>query len=264
MMYVMKGDIVGLDFDLIVNPANSNLLPTEGVNRRIYEAAGRRMLNELIEYAPLEEGKAVMTNSYDLPCKKIIHTACPNYCFHEEEEEEILAACYWNSIALAYEYLRGQSKPRISIAFPEISIGAHGFPKDEACHIAVSTIERLFNRYPEAQMIDVWFVLRDEESYTLYKKELKTGSPRLKAIPGIRSRKKKDEADKEQVQTEERITDLSALQSPFINPEMTFKQDLSEVFSVNSGKIESDQSGSASRTEEQPDGKTDTGREAEQ
>lgn len=224
MIYVMKGDITGLDFDLIVDPTRPNLLPGTGVNQEIHQKAGRRLLNELIEYAPLEEGKAVITDSYDLPCKQVIHTACPLYSFHEEDEQEILAACYWNTMAIAYEVLRHQSKPRLNIAFPEISTGAYGFPREEACQIAIRTIKELFSKYPEAEAIDVWFVLRDEASYMLYKKELRTGSPRLKGIAGIRkhlrmtamasqSSKKKDE--KEELDENEGLKDLLISGLPF-------------------------------------------------
>ncbi len=190
MIYVMKGDITGLDFDLIVNPANTQLLPSTGVNLDIYRAAGKGMLHELLPYAPIEEGRAILSGSYGLPCRKVIHAIGPAYNFGLDDEQELLAACYWNSMALAYDMLRNQSRPKLSIAFPEISTGPYGFPAAEACHIAIRTIQRLFREYPEAQGIDVWFVLRDEASYMLYKKELKTGSPRFPDARPIRRLRK--------------------------------------------------------------------------
>lgn len=178
-MKVIKGDICRLDFDLIVSPASNRLLPAAGLSQKIFRAAGRALLNDLLAYRDLDEGKVIMTDAYRLPAKKIIHAVGPCYNFNLDDEDELLASCYWNAMAAAYIYYRDHGKEPVSIAFPEISVGPYGFPKDVACHIAVSTIERLFVQYPEARNIEVWFVLDNETSYLLYKKEVSAFRPKL-------------------------------------------------------------------------------------
>lgn len=172
MISVLKGDITGLDFDIIVNPANTQLLPGSGINRKIFEKAGRGLVNEMLSHGQISMGKAVMSDAYNLPCKKVIHAAGPVYNFNLDEEEELLAACYWNSLSLAYDYMLENHLNRLTVAFPEISTGPYGFPAEEACHIAVKTVKKLFRLYPEAEGIHVVFVLRDQLPYLLYKKEL--------------------------------------------------------------------------------------------
>lgn len=172
MMYAMKGDLTGLDFDLIVCPANPQLLPGSGVNKEIFETAGRGLLCEVMQYKELKAGQAIMTDAYHLPCKKVIHAVGPVYNSGQDNEEELLASCYWNALALAYDYLMKSEEEKITVAFPCISTGVGGFPDELACHIAVKTIRKLFRLYPEAKAIDVAFVTRAQEQYKILKEEL--------------------------------------------------------------------------------------------
>ena len=88
-------------------------------------------------------------------------------------EDEYLAACYWNSMALAYEYMRKNDMESINIAFPCISTGINAYPNHEACVIAIQTVKRLMNKFPETRAIHVCFVCDKTEDYMLYKEALK-------------------------------------------------------------------------------------------
>lgn len=120
----------------IVNAANSQLSNAGGVARAISSAAGpelQRACDELIAASgPLPTGEALATDSFRLPCRKVIHTVGPIYGRHEGEEERLLAAAHRNSIALAGEL--GLE----SIAFPAISCGIYGYPLDEAAPVAMA------------------------------------------------------------------------------------------------------------------------------
>lgn len=121
----------------------------------------------------LEVGKAKMTESFNLPCKAVIHTCGPRYIDGAHNEDEYLAACYWNSMALAYDYMRKNDMESINIAFPCISTGVNAYPNHEACVIAIQTVKRLMNKFPETKAIHVCFVCDKTEDYMLYKEALR-------------------------------------------------------------------------------------------
>ena len=141
-MRVLRGDITGVDADAIVNAANELMLGGGGVDGAIHAAAGPELL-EACKNVPLVRprvrcptGEARITLGFRLPARYVIHTVGPIWRGGRSGEAELLSACYSNSLALAAEYrLR-------SIAFPAISCGAFGYPLEEACAIAVDTIER--------------------------------------------------------------------------------------------------------------------------
>jgi O-acetyl-ADP-ribose deacetylase (regulator of RNase III) len=139
---VVRGSITAVEVDAIVNAANERMLGGGGVDGAIHAAAGPELL-EACKNVPLvgpgvrcPTGEARITPGFRLPAKYVIHTVGPVWRGGRFNEAELLAACYSNSLALAAEYgLR-------SIAFPAISCGAFGYPLEEACSIAVDTIER--------------------------------------------------------------------------------------------------------------------------
>ena len=142
------GDITRERVDAIVNAANSSLLGGGGVDGAIHRAGGPeilaacRLIRETQYPDGLPTGKAVITTGGRLPARYVIHTVGPIYGQHHGEEARLLADCYVNSIALASSH--GLS----AIAFPAISTGAYGYPKEEAARIARAAIERALALHP--------------------------------------------------------------------------------------------------------------------
>lgn len=174
MITTLKGDISRLDFDIIVNAANSSLTPGSGISAAVFAQAGPGLEEECQKLRGCDVGKAKMTDSYNLRCKKIIHAVGPMYKDGEHNEAKLLAAAYWNSVVLAYSYMIKNRENSISLAFPCISTGIYGYPNEEACSIAVNTVRSLMQAYPDAKDINIVFVCDTEEDYLLYKKALRS------------------------------------------------------------------------------------------
>jgi len=171
---LIQGDITKLDVDVIVNAANSSLMGGGGVDGAIHRAAGSALLQECIKIAserrhilggPCPCGDAVITGGYNLPCKYVIHTVGPVWYGGGQGEAESLASCYRKSLQLAEE------KSLVSIAFPNISTGVYGYPKEKAATVAVESVQKTLSE--TANILRVVFVCFDDENFDIYQKILK-------------------------------------------------------------------------------------------
>jgi len=138
----LQADITRLAVDAIVNAANTELLAGGGVCGAIFRAAGYRELQAACdELSPIQTGEAVITPGFNLPAKFVIHTAGPIWHGGQRGEENLLRACYTNSLKLAVE------KNLSSVAFPLISSGIYGYPPHEALKVAVDAIKTFLKQH---------------------------------------------------------------------------------------------------------------------
>ncbi len=163
---VVVGDITKQDTEAIVNAANSTLLGGGGVDGAIHRAGGPEILGECREIRRarfpegLPTGEAVMTTGGKLAALYVIHTVGPVYGQNRDQDAELLANCYHNSLSLAVE------KNLTSVAFPAISTGVFGYPPAEAAEVASRTIENFLSTDRQLQEVRlVFFQPRDEETF---------------------------------------------------------------------------------------------------
>lgn len=161
LISVIKDDITKLAVDAIVNAANKSLLGGGGVDGVIHFAAGPQLLRECIELNGCNTGEAKITKGYNLPAKFIIHTVGPVYGNEDGHEEELLKACYLNSLLIA------KDNGIKTIAYPCISTGVFRFPKDEAVLIAIDTVKSFISKHPNV-LEEIIFVTHEELDFNIY------------------------------------------------------------------------------------------------
>ena len=161
---LIKGDITKIKVDAIVNAANSSLMGGGGVDGAIHRAGGTAILDEckkiIAKQGSCKTGEAVITTAGNLPAKFVIHTVGPVWNNGKKNEANLLATCYQNSLKLAIKHSLS------SVAFPNISTGIYGYPKEEAAKIAINTVTEFL--YQNDLITKVYFVCLDEENYQLY------------------------------------------------------------------------------------------------
>lgn len=155
---VLKGDITRLKVDAIVNAANTSLLGGGGVDGAIHRAGGKAILDECKVIGGCDVGEAVITTAGNMQAKHIIHTVGPIWRGGNSAEAEKLYNCYTNSIKLARKHNLK------TIAFPNISTGVYGYPKEDAARIAIKAVSGTI----ENQLEKVVFVCFDDENYKIY------------------------------------------------------------------------------------------------
>ena len=158
---MIRNDITKVAADAIVNPANRNLLQGSGTSRAIYQAAGERELTAACEaIGHCDLGRAVCTPAFGLPAKYIFHAVCPAWHGGFFGEAKQLAGAYHSALELAAEYHCE------SVAFPLLSSGNYGYPKEQAFRIAVDTI----TQYVMEHDLTVYLVLYDQHSLAVSRK----------------------------------------------------------------------------------------------
>lgn len=165
---VIQGDITKIQADAIVNAANSSLMGGGGVDGAIHRVGGPKILEEcrqiIARQGGCKTGEAVITSAGKLPARFVIHTVGPIWQGGGNGEPEKLANCYRNSLELAI------SNGCKTIAFPNISTGIYGYPKDKAATVAVETVQEFVQK--QGRLEKVIFVCFDAENFDLINQKL--------------------------------------------------------------------------------------------
>ncbi|HEU4565137.1 MAG TPA: O-acetyl-ADP-ribose deacetylase [Gemmatimonadaceae bacterium] len=159
MIEIIRGDITTLEVDAVVNAANEGLRGGGGVDGAIHRAAGPDLLRELVRWDRCPTGSAVLTRGYRLPARYVIHAVGPVWRGGGRGEAALLESAYREAFRLARE--QGDIR---SIAFPAISTGIYGYPKEPAARLALAVL-----REEESAFERVVACLFDAESEALYR-----------------------------------------------------------------------------------------------
>jgi O-acetyl-ADP-ribose deacetylase (regulator of RNase III) len=158
---IVRGNIVNVTTEAIVNPANNNLMPGGGANKMIFYAAGDKLIESCSKFKYCETGKAIYTQGFNIPAKYIIHAVGPYWHGGYNNEAQDLASCYISIMKIA------ESLGLKSLAIPALCTGRGGYPLDEAIDIAVSSVVS----YLQSHNLDmeIWFMCYDHETLLRYR-----------------------------------------------------------------------------------------------
>lgn len=165
-LHIVQGDITKLAVDAIVNAANSSLLGGGGVDGAIHRAAGPELVFACRMLNGCKTGEAKLTKGFRLPATYIIHAVGPVWRGGAHGEADLLASCYRRSLEIADAHTLQR------IAFPNISTGIYGYPKDQAAEVAIAAVSRFLEKPTSIQ--EVTFVCFDAENRTIYEQILQS------------------------------------------------------------------------------------------
>lgn len=157
---VIRSEIVNLHVDAIVNPTDETFSGSGSIDMIVQFKGGQKLRKELKNFGKIEVSQAKITDGYNMNCKKIIHVCGPRYFDGKHQEIQMLEKTYINALELVKE------KKLESVAFPLISTGAFGFPKD----LAVAVVTSVFTNFLLENDIDLYLVVYDKESFGISKR----------------------------------------------------------------------------------------------
>jgi O-acetyl-ADP-ribose deacetylase (regulator of RNase III) len=166
---LVAGDITQQDTEVIVNAANSRLVPGGGVDGAIHRAGGPAIEAEARQLGGCPTGEARITTAGNLKARYVIHTVGPVYKDGVHREPELLASCYRESLKLA------SAKGLKTVAFPSISTGVYGYPLADAAKVALTTVKDYLTQHPEIERVR--FVLFGQPAFEAFAKVLKELGP---------------------------------------------------------------------------------------